>query len=109
MQILDLNNKDTLGTMYFPETSLKDGKVHGFPIPLVSRAVDQWLLSMWWEPRFNVYKQEGEKLIYQKTVELDVPNWVGYSPVDPAQTGTFFDQMQKVRTASLEDILIMDE
>lgn len=110
MQVLDLSSKDTLGTMYLPETShLRDGKVHGFPIPIVSKKGDDWLLGMWLEPRFYVYRQEGDQFKYQKTVEFDVPEWMGYTPVDPAAAGTFFDQMQKVRTASLEDLLVMDE
>ncbi len=38
MQVLDLSTKDTLGTIYLPETSpLKDGKVQGFPIQIVWR------------------------------------------------------------------------
>jgi hypothetical protein len=83
MQVLDMATKDTLGTMYLPETSpLKDGKVHGFPIPIVSKKGKELLLGMWLEPRFYVYGQEGDKITYQKTVELDAPNWVGYKAVE---------------------------
>ncbi len=110
MQVLDINTKDTLGRMYLPETSpLRDGKVHGFPIPIVSKKDNEWILSMWLEPRFYVYNQEGEGITYQKTVELDVPNWVGYTPVESSAAGTFFDEVQKIRAATLEDLLVMDE
>lgn len=110
MQVLDLSTKDTLGTMYLPETSpLKDGKVHGFPIPVVSLKGNDWLLGMWLEPRFYIYRQEGDQITYQKTVELDVPDWVGYKPVESAAAGTFFDEVRKIRAATLEDLLVMDE
>lgn len=110
MQVLDVITKDTLGTLYLPESSpLRDRKVHGFPIPIVSKKGDNWLLGMWLEPRFYVYAQEGDQFSYQKTVELEVPDWVGYNPVEPSAAGTFFDQMQKIRTASFEDLLVLDE
>ncbi|WP_026953200.1 hypothetical protein [Algoriphagus mannitolivorans] len=110
IQIQDLASPDTVGTMFLPETSpLLDGKVHGFPIPVVTKNGKEWLLGMWLEPRFYVYREEGGKLNYQHTVELPIPNWAGYSPVEPAQAGSFFDQMQSFRSASLEDILVMDE
>lgn len=109
MQVLDVTTKDTLGTMYLPESSpLRDGKVHGFPIPVVSKKGDNWLLGMWLEPRFYVYGQDGDQFTYQKTVELEVPDWVGYKPVESAAAGTFFDQMQIVRAATFEDLLVMD-
>jgi hypothetical protein len=110
MQVLNMATKDTLGTMYLPETSpLKDGKVHGFPIPIVSKKGKELLLGMWLEPRFYVYGQEGDKITYQKTVELDVPNWVGYKAVESSLAGTFFDEVQKIYAATLEELLIMDE
>lgn len=110
MQVLDVGTKDTLGTMYLPESSpLRDGKIHGFPIPVVTQKGNEWLLGMWLEPRFYVYRQEGDQITYQKTVELNVPDWVGYKPVESAAAGTFFDQMQKVRAATLEDLLVMDD
>ncbi len=110
MQVLDVSTKDTLGTMYLPESSpLRDGKVHGFPIPIVSKKAENWLLGMWLEPRFYVYVQEGDQFTYQKTVELEVPNWVGYTPVETSAAGTFFDEVQKIRAATLEELLVVDE
>jgi hypothetical protein len=110
MQVLDLASKDTLGTMYLPESSpLKDGKVHGFPIPIVSKKGDNWLLGMWLEPRFYVYGTEGDQFSYQKTVELELPDWVGYKPVEPAAAATFFDEVRKIRAATFEDLLILDD
>ncbi|MFN3996650.1 hypothetical protein [Algoriphagus sp.] len=110
MQVLDMTTKDTLGTMYLPETSpLKDGKVHGFPIPIVAQKGNEWLLGMWLEPRFYVYAQEGDKITYQKTIELEVPNWVGYKAVESSAAGTFFDEVQKIYAATLEELLAMDE
>lgn len=110
MQVLDLASKDTLGTMYLPESSpLRDGKVHGFPIPIVSKKGENWLLGMWLEPRFYVYSQKGSQITHQKTVELEVPDWVGYKPVESAAAATFFDEVRKIRAATFEDLLILDE
>lgn len=109
MQLLDVSTKDPLGTMYLPETSpLRDGN-HGFPIPIVSQKGNEWLLGMWLEPRFYVYGQEGGKITYQKTIELEVPDWVGYKAVESAAAGIFFEEVQKIRAATLEDLLVMDE
>lgn len=110
MQVLNMASKDTLGTMYLPESSpLRDGRVHGFPIPIVSQKDKEWLLSMWLEPRFYVYGQEGDKINYKKTIELEVPDWVGYTAVESSAAGTFFDEVQKIHAATLEELLVMDE
>jgi hypothetical protein len=110
MQIQDLTSKDTLGIMSLPPSSpLSDGRIHGIPIPIVTQRGKDWLLGMWLEPRFYVYREEAGKFEYLKTAEFDVPNWAGYSPVEPAQAGTFFDQMQTFTAATVEDLLVMGD
>ena len=110
MLSMDLMTTDTLGMMYLPETSpIKDGKIHGVPVPVVSREGNEWLLSMWIEPRFYVYEQREGKLAYQRTVELKVPDWVGYKALEPSQAGLFFEEIQKLRTGSLVDLLYMED
>ncbi|WP_373399310.1 hypothetical protein V8V91_06140 [Algoriphagus halophilus] len=56
----DESIRDTLGVVRLPETSkLLNGQVHGFPIPVYTKSDELLLLSMWIEPRFYVYNQEG--------------------------------------------------
>lgn len=110
IESLDKNTGDTLGAIRLPETSVLLGdQVHGFPIPVYTSDSDRLLLSMWLEPRFYVYQKEGEQYVYKETVEVNIPDWVSYSPVDLANADQFFAENQKKRPGNLTNILVSGE
>ncbi|SFU17530.1 hypothetical protein SAMN04489724_4667 [Algoriphagus locisalis] len=103
----DKTTGDTLGALSLPESSdLLGDQVHGFPIPVYTKDQDKLLLSMWFEPRFYVYKKVGDQFEFEKTVEVDVPDWVPYTPVSLDKAEQFFEINGKKRTGILTNILV---
>ncbi|RAI89237.1 hypothetical protein [Algoriphagus yeomjeoni] len=103
----DKTTGDTLGALRLPETSVLMGdQVHGFPIPVYTLDQEKLLLSMWFEPRFYVYSKEGDQFLYEKTVEIDIPDWVSYTPVPLDKAEQFFVENQKKRTGKFTNILV---
>ncbi|REG82517.1 hypothetical protein [Algoriphagus antarcticus] len=103
----DKTTGDTLGVLRLPETSVLLGdQVHGFPIPVYTMDKDKLLLSMWFEPRFYVYNKVGDQFVYEKTVDVDIPEWVSYTPVALDKAEQFFSENQKKRPGNLTNILI---
>ncbi|WP_074225213.1 hypothetical protein [Algoriphagus halophilus] len=102
---IDESTGDTLGVVRLPETSkLLNGQVHGFPIPVYTKSDELLLLSMWIEPRFYVYNQEGDHFDYDQTVELNIPNWVHYDPVSEDQAEKFFEEYSKKIPGNLTNL-----
>ncbi|MEP2296925.1 hypothetical protein, partial [Algoriphagus sp.] len=98
---------DTLGALSLPETShLLGDQVHGFPIPVYTLDKDKLLLSMWFEPRFYVYNKVGDQFVYEKTVDITIPDWVDYTPVPLNKAEQFFTENQKKRIGNLTNILV---
>lgn len=107
---LDESTGDTLGVVKLPETSpLLDDQVHGFPIPVYTRAEDLLLMTMWLEPRFYVYQKSGEGFDYKQTVEIDIPGWVSYDPVPADQADQFFEGFSKKITGNLTNLFQVGE
>ena len=103
----DKTTGDTLGVLRLPETSdLLGDQVHGFPIPVYTLDQDKLLMSMWFEPRFYVYNKKGDQFEYDRTVEVDIPDWVPYTPVPVDKAEQFFVENGKKRTGILTNILI---
>lgn len=103
----DKTTGDTLGALRLPETSVLLGdQVHGFPIPVYTLDQEKLLLSMWFEPRFYVYTKEGDQFVYEKTVDIDIPDWVSYTPVPLDKAEQFFTENQKKRTGKFTNILV---
>ena len=103
----DKTTGDTLGVLSLPETSsLLGDQVHGFPIPVYTLDENKLLLSMWFEPRFYVYTKEGDRFVYEKSVEVNIPDWVPYTPVALDQAERFFTENGKKRIGNLTNILV---
>jgi hypothetical protein len=103
----DKSTGDTLGVLSLPETSsLLGDQIHGFPVPVYTLDGDRLLLSMWFEPRFYVYAKEGDRFIFEKTVEVDIPDWVPYTPVPLDQAQRFFEENRKKMPGNLTNILV---
>ena len=103
----DKTTGDTLGALRLPESSdLLGDQVHGFPIPVYTFDQDKLLMSMWFEPRFYVYHKKGDQFEYDRTVEVDIPGWVPYTPVPLDKAEQFFVENGKKRTGILTNILI---
>lgn len=106
----DKSSGDTLGIVKLPETSelLKEG-VHGFPIPIYTIDEDRLLLSMWFEPEMYVYKKSGDGFEYEKTIDIDIPDWVPTTSVPLDQADQFFMQNQKKRPGVFSNILVVGD
>jgi hypothetical protein len=106
----DKTTGDTLGMLTLPETSpLLGDQIHGFPVPVYTIDENTLLLSMWFEPRFYVYSKEGDRFVYQKTVEVDIPDWVPITPVPLDQAERFFTENGKKSPGNLTNILVSDD
>lgn len=103
----DKSTGDTLGVLSLPETSaLLGDQIHGFPIPVYTLDENKLLLSMWLEPRFYVYTKEGDRFVYEKTVEVNIPDWIPYTPVPLDQAERFFAETSKKSIGNLTNILV---
>ncbi len=103
----DKTTGDTLGVLSLPETSsLLGDQIHGFPIPVYTLDENKLLLSMWFEPRFYVYAKEGDRFVHEKTVEINIPDWIPYTPVALDQAERFFTENGKKRIGNLTNILV---
>ncbi|MDR7129993.1 hypothetical protein J2X69_002340 [Algoriphagus sp. 4150] len=99
---LDKTNQDTMGVVRLPENSkLLDGQVHGFPIPVYTMDQNKLLLSMWLEPRIYVYNKVGDQFEYERTVDVNIPDWVHYDPVPLDKAEQFFEGFSKKLSGSL--------
>ncbi|PZX50620.1 hypothetical protein [Algoriphagus chordae] len=98
---------DTLGALSLPESSdLLGDQVHGFPIPVYTLDEDNLMLSMWFEPRFYVYNKVGDQFMFEKTVDVNIPDWVPYTPVALDKAEQFFEVNRKKRAGILTNILV---
>lgn len=113
MPIIESQDKttgDTLGILKLPETSeLLSDEVHGFPIPVYTMDGDRLLLSMWFEPEIYVYKKAGDGFEYEKTIEIDIPDWVPTTSVSFENADQFFAENQKKRPGNLTNILVVGD
>ncbi len=98
---------DTLSALSLPETSdLLGDQIHGFPIPVYTMDEDKLLLSMWFENRFYVYNKVGDQFVYEKTVNVNIPDWIPYTPVPIDKPEQFFLENQKKAPGNLTNILV---
>jgi hypothetical protein len=103
----DITTGDTLGALSLPESSdLLGDQVHGFPIPVYTLDKEKLFLSMWFEPRIYVYTKEGDQFVYEKTVDIDIPDWISYTPVSLDKAAQFFSENQQKRTGKFTNILV---
>lgn len=106
----DKTTGDTLGALRLPETSaLLGDQVHGFPIPVYTMDENTLMLSMWFEPKIYVYTKEGDEFVYEKTVDVDIPDWVPYTPVPLDKAEQFFTENQKKGPGNLTNILVSED
>jgi hypothetical protein len=98
---------DTLAALSLPKTSdLLGDQIHGFPIPIYTMDKDKLLLSMWFEPRFYVYNKVGDQFDYEKTVDVNIPDWIPYTPVPLDRPEQFFAENQKKAPGNLTNMLV---
>jgi len=98
---------DTLAALSLPETSdLLGDQIHGFPIPVYTMDQDKLLLSMWFEPRFYVYNKVGDQFVYEKTVDVTIPDWIPYTPFPLDRPEQFFAENQKKAPGNLTNMLV---
>ncbi|MFC5625266.1 hypothetical protein [Algoriphagus winogradskyi] len=60
-------------TINFPKTSIyADGNYYFIPFPTVSKQGDFWYLYFMNELKYFVYKEDGEEIVLQRTVDMEV-------------------------------------
>ncbi|MEB2777687.1 hypothetical protein SYJ56_20395 [Algoriphagus sp. D3-2-R+10] len=106
----DKTTGDTLGVLSLPETSvLFNNQIHGFPIPVYTLDEDMLVLSIGIEPILYVYTREGDQFVYEKTVEVSIPDWIGYTPVPMDNPEQYFNEIRKIRPGSLTNIFVVGD
>lgn len=103
----DKTTGDTLGVLSLPESSpLLGDEVNGFPIPVYTIDGDKLLLSMWFTPEIYVYDKIGDKFEYERTVEIDIPDWIPTTSVPLDKAEQFFTENQKKSPGNFTNILV---
>ena len=73
LEVLDTVSMERHDTMDFPKTSLySDGNFYFFPFPKIQKLGSKWYLHFFYELKYYVYKEMGDEIVLEKTVDLDV-------------------------------------
>ncbi|MBN3583727.1 hypothetical protein JYB64_15105 [Algoriphagus aestuarii] len=73
LEVLDTVSMERHDTMDFPQTSIyADGNFYFFPFPKIQKLGDKWYLHFLFELKYYVYKEVGEEIVLEKTVDLEV-------------------------------------
>lgn len=107
---LDLSSGDTISALSLPESpGLLNGQMHGMLFPVVSEMEKHVLLSTWVEPVIYVYKKIDGAIIYEKTVSIDIPEWVDYTPADLEDSEGFYSQNSRITIRNRVDFLEVED
>lgn len=102
----NLATGDTINTVFLPETSdLLDGQIHGMPFPVYTQTDDRLLLSTWIEPKIYLYKSRNDGFKYHKTVKINIPGWIAYTPSSSDDPGQFYQHNNNRINGSLVNLL----
>lgn len=86
------------------ESRFLNGQYHG-GLTLVPRLQGEDLYVLTWvRPEILHYKAEGDEFIYQRTITLDLKNWVGYDEVPMNQAESFYDNFRKKMPGTVRGI-----
>lgn len=103
---LDLTSGDTISALSLPESSqLLNGQMHGMLFPVVGEMEKHVLLSTWVEPVIYVYNKVDGAIQYDRTVPIDIPEWVAYTPSELEDREGFYTQNNKRTNGNLVDFL----
>ncbi|EAZ79696.1 hypothetical protein ALPR1_08728 [Algoriphagus machipongonensis] len=106
----DKATKDISDAIDLPESSpILNGQVHGFTVPIYTFDEDQLVLSLGIEPRLYVYQMQGGQFIFEKTIDVNIPDWIGYKPVPMETPEKFFEEIRKIRPANLNNIFVLED
>lgn len=73
LEVLDTVSMERHDTMDFPKTSMYvDGNYYFFPFPKIQKLGDKWYLHFLFELKYYVYKEVGEEIVLEKTIDLEV-------------------------------------
>jgi hypothetical protein len=73
LEVLDTVSMERHDTMDFPKTSLySDGNFYFFPFPKIQKLGSKWYLHFFYELKYYVYKEMGDEIVLEKTVDLEV-------------------------------------
>ncbi|WP_133551995.1 hypothetical protein [Algoriphagus boseongensis] len=86
------------------ESKFLNGEYHGSLIPVPFLEGKEFYLLNWIRPEILHYQQQGNEFIYQKTVNLDLENWVSYDEVPLNQASKFYDSFGKKMPGTFRDI-----
>ncbi|MBB6325005.1 hypothetical protein FHS59_000620 [Algoriphagus iocasae] len=77
LEVLDTVSMEKHDTMDFPKTSLySDGNFYFFPFPKIQKLGSKWYLHFFYELKYYVYKEMGDEIVLEKTVDLEVKDAV---------------------------------
>ena len=64
---------------------------------------------MKFRPEIYVYQKNGVGYEYLKTIEVDIPDWVSYDPVERDNSAQFYNGMSSKQVGVVSDILKVDD
>lgn len=93
-----------------PEDShYRNGNFHGELILVPMLDGKDFYLLTWNRPEILKYVAQEEGFVYDKTVKLDLDNWVPYTEVPMANSGQFYDSFSQKRPGSVSQLLKFGE
>lgn len=106
MEGQEISSGDTISVMRLPEISgILDGQMHGMTFPVISETERHVLLSTWIEPVIYVYSKLNGEIVYDQSVQIDIPDWVSYTPTELEDREGFYLQNNKRINGNLVDVL----
>ncbi|WP_057938362.1 hypothetical protein [Algoriphagus resistens] len=98
LEVMDTLSSEIRKTMAFPQTSrYADGNFYFFPFPTVKKYADRWYLYFWKELKYFVYKEEGEELVLEKTVDLEALDAVLPKPLPFSEVGQYLELTHSIK------------
>ncbi|WP_114751584.1 hypothetical protein [Pleomorphovibrio marinus] len=91
IETLDPRTQETKGTMAFPSNNnFENGFFNGYPIPIIYRNQNTWLMTVPNLFEFYVYKEEESGLSFQNSVEIPVKAPILNKPVPIQEHESYF-------------------
>ena len=105
LEVMDTLTQKIRYTMDFPQNSMyADGNFYFFPFPMVQQFGDRWYLYFWKELKYFVYKKEGEELVLEKAVDMNVEDAVLQTPLPFSQAEQYIQLTQNNKAGYIHQL-----
>ena len=109
LEVYDPSTGTIRNTMLFPPgTIYEDGNYYHWMFPTVISAGKEWLVYFRAEQTYHVYQQEGEQLVYQQTVDLEIENAVKIKGVPLANMEDYYEKSIDNIFGRIQNLYVLD-